>query len=90
MSHFRPPYPLNKTPIKKNDEFINNFRSYDFIGKQEARYLLETLKSPSVLSMLPREASDIIMVTINNQFRDQPTIILTLMFTKRKTSIMEK
>jgi hypothetical protein len=46
-------------PGSEKDE---KFKSFDFISKQQARYLIEILKQPVYLSMLPAEAQTIVKV----------------------------
>lgn len=58
--------------IKDDDEILKKtsnsekFRSYDFISKQQARYLIEILKQPVFFNMLPQEAKNIVKVTKDN------------------------
>lgn len=40
----------------------DKFKSFDFISKQQARYILEILKQPSIYTMLPLQAKQIIDV----------------------------
>ncbi len=81
--------PLTKQ-VMKQPSFINEFHSNIFIGKQEARFLLETLKSPSIMSIIPKEATNIIMVYYINDYRELPMITSISMSTKRKMNITVK
>jgi hypothetical protein len=55
---------------KKEDKVEDKFQTYDFITKQQARYLIEILKQPVFFNMLPSEAQQIVKVTKDNfQFK---------------------
>lgn len=55
---------------KKEDKVDDKFQTYDFITKQQARYLVEILKQPVFFNMLPSEAQQIVKVTKDNfQFK---------------------
>jgi hypothetical protein len=41
---------------------VDKFKGFDFISKQQARYLIETLKQPVFYNMLPVEAKEIVKV----------------------------
>ena len=58
------------TTKKHEDKVEDKFNSYDFISKQQARYLIEILKQPVFFNMLPQEAQQIVKVTKDNfQFK---------------------
>jgi hypothetical protein len=42
----------------------DNFKAFDFISKQQARYLIELLKQPVFFNMIPQEAKTIVNVFI--------------------------
>ena len=51
--------------VEKEKPIIQDkFKDFDFISKQQARYLIEILKQPVFMNMLPPEAQSIIKVTI--------------------------
>lgn len=52
----------NTTAEKEKKEVEDRFKSFDFITKQQARYLLEILKQPVFFNMLPNEAKTIVKV----------------------------
>lgn len=55
---------------KKEDKIDDKFQTYDFLTKQQARYLIEILKQPVFFNMLPSEAQQIVKVTKDNfQFK---------------------
>jgi len=69
--------PLNTTPHRRihrtfkdenleKDNSFYKFKDFDFISKQKARYLLEILKQPVFMNMLPREAQNIIKLKITS------------------------
>ena len=49
---------------EKNEKIDVNdkFKDFDFLSKQQARYLIEILKQPVFMNMLPSEAQNIIKV----------------------------
>lgn len=51
-----------KKEEKKEDD---KFKSFDFISKQQARFLIEILKQPVFMNMLPAEAQGIVKVIVN-------------------------
>lgn len=61
---------LPPKPKKEEPPVEDKFQTYDFISKQQARYLIEILKQPVFYNMLPSEAKDIVKVTRDNfQFK---------------------
>lgn len=59
-----------KEEKKKEEKLEDKFATYDFITKQQARYLIEILKQPFFFNMLPSEAQQIVKVTKDNfQFK---------------------
>jgi stalled ribosome alternative rescue factor ArfA len=48
----------------KKPEVNEKFKAFDFISKQQARYLLEILKQPVFFNMLPSEAQTIVKVIL--------------------------
>ena len=53
----------DKSDEKPEKEDPNDkFRDFDFLTKQQARYLVEILKQPVFMNMLPTEAQNIIKV----------------------------
>lgn len=62
-SHKPHPTSSEKTEEKPEKEDINDkFKDFDFLTKQQARYLIEILKQPVFMNMLPAEAQNIIKV----------------------------
>lgn len=60
----------SSTPKKKEDPLEEKFQSYDFLTKQQARFLIEILKQPVFFNMLPPQAQQIVKVTKDNfQFK---------------------
>lgn len=53
-------------PKDKKAEAEEKFKNFDFISKQQARYLIEVLKQPVFFNMLPAEAQQIVKVTNNS------------------------
>jgi len=47
---------------KEKKVVMDKFKDFDFISKQQARYLIEILKQPVFMNMLPPEAQSIIKV----------------------------
>lgn len=47
---------------KEKKVVLDKFKDFDFISKQQARYLIEILKQPVFMNMLPSEAQSIIKV----------------------------
>jgi hypothetical protein len=47
---------------EKKNEAEDKFKAFDFISKQQARYLIEVLKQPVFFNMLPAEAQTIVKV----------------------------
>jgi hypothetical protein len=59
----------HSSPIDKSDEkeekkevVEDKFKDFDFLTKQQARYLIEILKQPVFMNMLPSQAQNIIKV----------------------------
>jgi hypothetical protein len=50
-------------PIKPEDD---KFKAFDFISKQQARYLIELLKQPVFFNMLPQEAQTLVKAVNDN------------------------
>ena len=55
----------NDSKKVKNEEKEEKFKNFDFISKSQARYLIEVLKQPVFLNMLPQEAQQIVKVIYN-------------------------
>jgi len=49
---------------KEKKVVMDKFKDFDFISKQQARYLIEILKQPVFMNMLPPEAQSIIKVIL--------------------------
>jgi hypothetical protein len=47
---------------EKKDDKEEKFKNFDFINKSQARYLIEVLKQPVFLNMLPPDAQQIVKV----------------------------
>jgi len=54
---------FDKKKEKKKEE-EEKFKKFDFMSKQQARYLIEVLKQPAFFSMLPSEAQQIVNVCL--------------------------
>lgn len=72
VKNTKKPIDLIDLDIKDDEDLLKKtsntekFRSYDFISKQQARYLIEILKQPVFFNMLPQEAKNIVKVTKDN------------------------
>jgi hypothetical protein len=51
---------------EKKDDKEEKFKNFDFINKSQARYLIEVLKQPVFLNMLPPDAQQIVKVSYKN------------------------
>lgn len=59
-----------KEKRRKREEMEKKFKGYDFISKQQARYLIEILRQPVFFNMLPTEAQSLVKATKDNfQFK---------------------
>jgi hypothetical protein len=53
------------TPEKKEEKPVDDkFKDFEFISKQQARFLIEILKQPVFFNMLPQEAKTVVNVNI--------------------------
>jgi len=60
------PATVEEEKSDKGDKNADKFKDFDFISKQQARYLLEILKQPVFMNLLPREAQNIIKAVKDN------------------------
>ena len=58
--------PTTITPAKEEKKEDDKFKNFDFVTKQQARYLIEILKQPVFFNLLPQEAKTIVNVKIYN------------------------
>lgn len=56
--------PSNDKKKEKKNEEEEKFKKFDFMTKQQARYLIEVLKQPVFYNMLPMEAQQIVNVCL--------------------------